>query len=228
MTANGWLLALHLTGLFFWIGTLLSLTRLLGFSAGQDADLQGRTLPLAQRLYRFSVIPGGLLAIITGLLMLHGVGTTRGPGDSLSWYFKPRFEDGEPSFWYVTFHVKLVAFVVIALCDAWIARQMYRLGKGLGNGPGWALGALLALGGILVGLVGTWLALSAMGVGIGRQVGYGVGVLLAIGGFVMGRKLAAAPGRGRFSAVHGVISGLLLLIIVLVLAKPLVGGAPLS
>jgi uncharacterized membrane protein len=227
MTANGWILALHLLGLFFWIGTLLALSRLLAFHVEQPHELHSRLTPLERRLYFLSAVPGGLLAITAGLLMLHGVGSINfsSPGQALGYYFKPRIESGEPSFWYVTFHVKLVAFTILALCDAWLYRQIGRLSRGT-QGPGWPLGALLALTGILVGLIVVWLPLAAMGVSTARYISYGAALTLAAAGFVVGRRLGSQPGRARFAALHGAIASLVLLIIVLVLAKPLSFGPP--
>jgi uncharacterized membrane protein len=227
MTANGWILRLHLIALFFWIGNLLVLSRLMAFYTEQPEEMQQRLLPLAQRIWRVAVSPSGALVLITGLMMLHGVGTPRSVGDSLSWYFKPRLPDGEPSLWYVTFHVKLVAFAVIMFSDFWIGRQIYRVANGRMPAPGWPLGALLALGGILVGLVGTWVSLSALGIPYGRQVGYGVGFLLAAGGFIGGRKLGASGTKARYWALHGLVAVLVLLIVTLVIAKPLQNGAAL-
>jgi uncharacterized membrane protein len=220
MVANGWILSLHLLSLIFWIGNLLVLSRLLAFHAGQPPEVQDRLLPLARRIWRVAS-PVGAMVLVTGLLMIHGVGTPRSVGESLRWYFVPRVEGGEPSFWYVTFHVKMVAFIVLMFTDFWLGRQVYRLARSRPSAPWWPLGVLLALTGILFTVAGTWIALSSAGISFGLQVGWGAGVVAAALGLLAGRRLGGGASRQRFMAAHGIIAALVLLIVVLVLARPL-------
>ncbi|MCC7509777.1 MAG: CopD family protein [Planctomycetes bacterium] len=224
-SANPWLLAVHLISLIVWIGGLLALSRLLSFHVKQDAALQAQLSPFERRLYRLAIMPAGALAIITGLMMLHGLGSVNfaSVGDALAFHFKPRLPNGDPSPWYVTFHVKLVSATVLFLGDVWLGRQVSHLAAGRAT-AGWPLGAVLALAGILIGLVTTWLLFASMGLGFGRNVGYGVGLALAGVGFWFGRKLR---GAARFDAMHAAIGALALLIVVLMIAKPLAFGAPL-
>ena len=227
MVANGWILALHLIALFFWIGNLLVLSRLLAFHTAQPPETQERLLPLAQHIWRVAS-PVGALVLITGLLMIHGVATPRSVGESLRWYFVPRTEAGEPSFWYVTFHVKMVSFVVLMFTDFWLGRQVYRLARGRMPAPWWPLSVLMALAGVLIGIAGTWIALSSFGVSFGRELGYGVAAVLCVAGLLGGRKLGGGVSRARFMAAHGVIAALVLLIVVLVIARPLPQAALLN
>ncbi len=224
-SANPWLLAVHLISLIVWIGSLLALSRLLAFHVKQDEALQARLSTFEKRLYRLAIMPAGALAIITGLMMLHGLGSVNfaSVSDALAFHFKPRLPSGDPSPWYVTFHVKLVSVAVLFLGDIWLGRQVSHLAAGRQT-AGWPLGVLLALAGILIGLVTTWLLFSSLGLIFGRQVGFGVGFALGGAGFLIGRKL---QGAARFDATHAALGAMALLIVVLMVAKPLAFGAPL-
>jgi uncharacterized membrane protein len=228
MSANPWILALHLLSLFFWVGHLLVLTRMLGFHMQQPPEVQQRLSPLERRLYMFATVPSGVLVLITGLLMLHGVGSPQQftPGEALSNYLSPRTPDAEPSFWYVTFHVKLVTFVMLVVCDIWLGRQIQRLAKGRLDAAGWPLGIALGLPCAMVTLLPTWLLLSMLGIGPSRQIGFALAAVAGVAGFLGGRKLAALPGRARFSAMHGAVAALVLIVIMLIIAKPLSYGPP--
>src|SRR5205085_467706 len=60
--------AFHLIGMVVWMGTLLTLSRLLGFHAREDPTaVQPRFSHFEQRMYRFVATPGLLLAVGTGL-----------------------------------------------------------------------------------------------------------------------------------------------------------------
>jgi uncharacterized membrane protein len=62
MSANLYLLSLHLLALFLWIGNLLVLSRLMGFHMEQPEDVQARLAPLERRLYLMGALPAGILA----------------------------------------------------------------------------------------------------------------------------------------------------------------------
>lgn len=223
MTGNPWLLSIHVISLIVWIGNLLALSGLVAFAARQDAP--DKLIQFARRGYRTAVMPAGALAILTGLLMLHGVGSANFAtvGEAMRHHFFPRTPEGEPSFWYVTFHVKLVAVTVLFLTDLWLGINIGRLSNGR-TAPVWPLGALVALACVLVCMLTTWLLFSSLGIAHGRQVGFAIGFALAVPGFWYARKL---QGPARFDVAGVVIGALALLIVVLVVAKPLAYGAPL-
>lgn len=224
MAANLWILALHLIGLFFWVGTLLVLSRLLAFHAGQPEHSQA-LLSFMRRLYLRATMPGGALVLVTGLLMLHGVGSQLGgPGAALKHYLSPRLEDGAPSFWYVTFHVKLVCVFLLFLCDLYLYRQLGHLARSTQPKSGWPLAALMGVVATIAGLLAVWLPLGALDLPMPRRIGYAVG--LPAGAIALGLGLKLPPGRARFAALHGCIAVLMVLILVLIVAKPFAGGVP--
>jgi len=226
MAANHWILALHMIGLVTWVGTLLVLSRLLIFHAKQPAESSGPLLAFMRRVYMGSCAPGGLITIVAGLLMLHGVGSQLGgPGAALKHYFSPRLEDGTPSFWYVTFHVKMVSVFLLFLCDMYLLRQLGHLARGTQPKSGWPLAALMGVVATLVVLLLVWLPLGALHVPMPRQIGYFVGLPVGAAAFWAGLKLK--PGRARFVALHACIAALMVLILVVIVAKPFAGGVPL-
>lgn len=224
MAAHPWILALHLIGLFLWVGTLLVLSRLLVFHARQPEHNQA-LLAFMRRLYFGACVPGGALAIIAGLLMLHGVGSQLGgPGAALKHYFSPRLESGAPSFWYVTFHVKMVSVFLLWLCDIFLYRQLVHLGRDT-KSPAWPLATLMGVIATISMLLLVWLPLGALDVPMPRQIGYAVGLPAGAAAFVAGWKLP--PGRARFAALHGCIAALMVLILVIIVARPFAGGVPI-
>lgn len=224
MAANPWILSLHLIGLFLWVGTLLVLSRLLIFHARQPEHSQP-LLAFMRRLYVGACMPGGVLAIVAGALMLHGVGSQLGgPGLALKHYFAPRLADGLPSFWYVTFHVKMVSVALLFLCDMYLLRQLGHLQRDTQPKSGWPLAALMGVTATLGLLLLVWLPLGAMNVPAPRYIGYGVGLPAGVAAFVLGMKLK--PGRARFAALHGCIAALMVLILIVIVAKPFAGGVP--
>lgn len=228
MTANLWLLSFHLIALFVWLGQMLYLSRFLGYHVDESADVRPRLSRMQKRMYLFIDLPGGILVLITGMMLLHGVAYPgfASPGDALSNYLNPRTTGGEPSLWYVTFHVKLVSFVLLALLDAYVGVQVFRLANEKAVRRGWPLGAIMAVSGALIAHVTVWLSLSSLGVGAARPIGYSVALVTAVAGFVGGRKLALKDSRAKYSAIHGLIAALLMLIVILIIARPLQGGGP--
>lgn len=223
MVANPWILTAHLVGLVLWLGTLLVLSRLLVFHTRRSEPDQA-LLAFLRRLYFGACVPGGVLTVLAGLLMLHGVGgALGGPGETLKHYFAPRQADGTPSFWYVTFHVKLVAVLLLWLCDLHLYRQIVHLQRGT-TPPVWPLAALTGVAATIAALLLVWLPLGALGVPMPRQIGYAVGLPAGAAAFVAVWKLPA--GRARFAALHGCIAALMLLILVVIVARPFAGGVP--
>jgi putative membrane protein len=63
-----WLKALHLIGIVIWMGSLLTLSRILGFHVQEDpATVQPRFSNFEKRMYRFVATPGLVLALGAGL-----------------------------------------------------------------------------------------------------------------------------------------------------------------
>ncbi|MBK9976022.1 MAG: CopD family protein [Planctomycetes bacterium] len=226
MAANTWILTLHLIGLFTWVGALLLLSRMLIFAAKQPADAATPLVGLMRRLYMGSCLPGGVLAIVAGLLMLHGVGSQLGgPGAALKFYFVPKLENGTPSFWYVTFHVKMVSAVLLFLCDMYLLRHLGHLARGSQPKSNWPLATLMGLIASLALLLIVWLPLGALHVSSPRLIGYAVGLPAGIAAFVAGMKIKSA--RLRYVTLHICIATLMVQALVLIIAKPLSGGVPL-
>lgn len=223
-----WLLAFHLISLFIWIGGLLNLSRFLGYHVGESESTQVRLSRIEKRMYFFVTLPGGILSMITGLMLLHGVGSASdaSPREFLSWYLSPWTDAGTRSFWYVTFHVKLTLVGVLWLLDIYLGRQILLLSRGESPRSGVPFGALMAIVLFMAGFLVTWF------VGIGgeapteplgkaaRHLGYAVGGGLGLAGLIGGTILGGKPGRARFSALHGLIAVIVMLIVILVLAKP--------
>jgi uncharacterized membrane protein len=219
--ANSWLVALHFVAVVFWLGALLVLTRMLAFHAGQEGEAAAGLARLEKRLYFGMSLPMGILAVLTGLLMLHGVaGQFDGVGAAFSYYLKPKIGES-PSYWYVTFHVKLVAVVLLILHDAWLGRQVSRMAEG-SRGARWSLGVITGLTFAACGLVLVWLSLTALGVGPAGHIARGAAVALGAGGLWLGWRLAWRPGKARFVLAHAGVAALAVLIIVAIKARPLV------
>lgn len=231
MTANPWLIALHLVALFLWVGHLLVTPRLLAHSAGLQEDHQERTWLWLRRSWN-TTSPAGLLVFITGLLMLHGVGMPGSdPATSLGTYLSPRQTNGhptwsgEPSYWYITFHVKLVSAILLALFDFWLGAQIRRLGRKQPPKSTWPLTTLLALTSALLANTSVWLILASNGMGpSARYAGYVAGAVGMAIGILMGRKLGRGDSRAKYMAVHGLIAALMVLIVVMIIARPVAYG----
>ncbi|MHC4839636.1 MAG: CopD family protein [Planctomycetota bacterium] len=223
MTANGWILAFHLLALFLWVGQLMFLSRFLGYHVQEPPEVQKRLSNLERRMYTYICVPGGILAITTGLLMLHGTATPHfaSVGDALSHYLKPRAPTGQPSFWYVTFHLKLMAVFLLFLCDLYLGRQISNLARGRVPNSAAPFSMLAWLVGMVTGIGLVWSLLAVAGVENARNIGYGAGFVVAGIGAFLGAKLGKQQTRAKFSMLHGLISLLVMLIVFLVLAKPI-------
>jgi|GEM_PF-815441 len=131
MTPNGWFLAFHLIGLFIYIGGLLNLSRLLGYHVKEEAAVRERLSWMEKRMYFFVTLPGLVIAVVFGLLMLYGVGS--GSDLGVAHYLKPRVQAGDveiPSYWYATFHAKFLLITILVCLDIYMGREIVKLGKG--------------------------------------------------------------------------------------------------
>ena len=186
--------------------------------------VEGKKSDLYMMSKKFPTIAGYCVVVATGLLMLFGVGW---PADNaIGTYLKPRVGDA-PSYWYITFHIKLVSAVLLIFWDFWMGAQIFRLARGVEPKRWWPLAVLMALTGALLVHVTIWLSLASLGVGYNaRFFGY-AGIFLMIGAGVFGaRKLARSDSRGKYMALHGFTAALVILIVILVIARPFSHGGP--
>ena len=206
---------------------MLNLSRMLGYHATEDDTTGGRLGMIERRLHYYVSLPGAILVFVTGLLMLHGFNARGGgsPGDYLRGYLAPRM-DGEPSYWYVTFHIKIVTAVLLVGWHVFIGREIKRIVMRTLPGSGIFFAVMSALTLFVAGLMGIWLTLQLGGTDPtrARYIGYGVGLALAAGGAFAGKRIGAVPGRARFSALHGMIAMLVIINVILVVARPLANG----
>ena len=146
-----WIKSFHLISLFIWVGSLLGLSRMLGYHVKEDEPTRAALSRIERRMYYFVCVPGGVLSIITGLMLLFGVThPTMSPMESASWYLSPRDGSGHETFWYVTFHVKLALVLALIGCDFYLHSQIKKLAAG-GPPPGKA--RFSALHGIIATIV---------------------------------------------------------------------------
>lgn len=61
---------LHVLFIFIWIGTLLTLSRLMGYLAKEPPLVQQRVAALTRRMYLLIDLPSMLIAVILGLCLL--------------------------------------------------------------------------------------------------------------------------------------------------------------
>jgi putative membrane protein len=101
-----WIKALHLLCIFMWLGTLLSLTRFMGYHPKEDVDTQMRMAKLYKRIYKFIQFPSMVVAVALGLFLL----------TKLDLGYKPGW-----------MHMKLTFAFGLILCDFWCGRCIKRL-----------------------------------------------------------------------------------------------------
>jgi uncharacterized membrane protein len=215
MTANPWILALHLIALFFWLGQMLVLSRVLANEYTEPPSWHKRMW--------LSGLGDGLAVLITGLMLLSGVGYAgfESAGAAIGNYLKPNTAEREPTFWYVTFHVKLVSFTLLACAFAWLGAQIFRMARKQPPARVWPLATLLAFAFALPAHVLVWLSLSGLGVGGARSIGYGAAITGAAAGIMLARKFGRTDNRQKYMIVHGVIAVLMIQIVIMMIAKPL-------
>ncbi len=223
--ANPWILTLHLIALLIWLGHMLVLSRLAGHQAVEGNP---SVLAFLRRSWLRGSMPALFAVLVTGLLMLHGVGSASlaTPGDALYHYFKPKLPDGSVKFWYVTFHVKLVSFTLLLLGDVWLGMRIRGMVKGNAPGKGIAFAVWMAVCWAVLGMVVPTLLLSWLHVPSFRLIGYGFMAVAAAAAFFGARKAVASGGRAPFVAMDATTGALVALVISLVVAKPLAMGWP--
>ena len=111
------MVAFHLIGIILWMGGLVTLARLLGHHAGLDSkEAREALVGFEKKSYLFAILPGFLLALLTGLGLLVS------KGDGISFYLSP---DAGP--WGGTFHAKLTFVVLIIVFDQLVFAKMRKL-----------------------------------------------------------------------------------------------------
>lgn len=222
--ANTWLVAIHVGSVIVWLGTLLVISRMAVHALRSD-DAPRQTLTLhAKRLYHRTSTPAGALAVITGLMMIHGVFTAMGAGDALGYYFKPLDAARNPTFWYATFHVKMVSVVMLLSADIYLGRQIGQMARGHEVRTGFGLSVIAFFIGMMCVLLPVWLIAGGLGVSGARMIGFGTGIPAGLGMAYLAWRMGKS-GKG-FVLLHALIAAIAALIVVVILAKPLVNGVP--
>lgn len=109
-----WLLAFHIIGNIVWMGGLVTLARLLGHHASlEDKGARESLIRFEKRSYFVAILPGFLLALGTGLVLI----ITRGP----AFYLDPSGP------WGATFHAKLTLVVALIVFDQLVLHKMRKL-----------------------------------------------------------------------------------------------------
>jgi uncharacterized membrane protein len=125
-----YLKAFHLIFVIIWVGGLMGLGRFLGYHVGEAAAVRERLTRMEKRMYFFVTLPGMIMTLVTGLLLLHGVGHPNvdwSATDFLRYYMSPR--SPQNTFWYVTFHAKLTSVGILIGCDLFTVSQIFALAK---------------------------------------------------------------------------------------------------
>lgn len=111
-----WLLGFHIIGIILWMGGLVTIGRLLGHHASlESAEARRALIPFERKSYLFAILPGFLIALLTGLGML--VFKSEGIGH----YLNPSGP------WGATFHAKLTLVVVLIVIDQLVFAKMRKL-----------------------------------------------------------------------------------------------------
>lgn len=87
---------LHVVLVFVWVGSLMMLTRLMGYHVKESPDTQMRLAKMYKRTYNFVQFPSMVLGVIFGLILWAGLDLSFKPG------------------W---FHFKLTAAAGLIVCD---------------------------------------------------------------------------------------------------------------
>lgn len=127
---HAWIKAFHLVFLIIWLGGLMGLGRFLGYHVREEAPVRERLSRLEKRMYWFVTFPGGIMAVLTGVLLLLGTGhpnTEWSASDFLRYYLSPRAPQN--TLWYVTFHLKLTCVAILIACDMFTAQQIGALAR---------------------------------------------------------------------------------------------------
>ncbi len=111
-----WLLTFHLLGAIVWIGSLMTVSRVLGYHAQEDPSVRPRFVWLEGRLNYLVAVPGALLTILCGLVLTVIYGST--------WF---RF-----ALW---LHIKLTLVLAIVILHALVIVKQRRIARQSPNDP---------------------------------------------------------------------------------------------
>lgn len=135
-----WLVATHLVGLVMWLGGLMTLGRLLGHHASLTSkEARDALVSFERKSYFAAVLPGFLLALVTGVALI----VMKGP----ALYFAPQ------SGWGLTFHIKMTLVLVLIVIDQLIAAKMRKLHAEDSGNRGFFMATHGVVGLLLIGIV---------------------------------------------------------------------------
>lgn len=103
-----WIKALHVIAVFIWIGSLMTLTRFMGYHVKECCETQMRLAKLYHRIYRLVQFPTMMVAIVLGLVLAAQYDFTVSP----TWMF-----------------VKLSAAMGLIMCDFACGRMIGELNR---------------------------------------------------------------------------------------------------
>jgi putative membrane protein len=99
---------LHILFVFVWMGSFLTLTRLMGYQSKEEEFTQLRFARIYKRMYLFVDLPSMILAIGLGVALL----VLKGVDFKAAW-----------------FHMKMTFVVFLLICDFLMGRSIFHLTK---------------------------------------------------------------------------------------------------
>lgn len=101
---------IHVLFLFIWIGSLLTLSRFIGYIPKEEEAVQRRLIAISKRMYHFIELPSMIIAIISGLYLIKFASF----GPKLGW-----------------FHSKLTFAILLIASDLLLGKMIRNLTKTL-------------------------------------------------------------------------------------------------
>lgn len=98
-----WIIALHVFGVIFWLGSLMVVTSLLRMAASEEAAVKARFAAVAHRLFNMGANAGALITVIVGIWLV-----ALEPGAMRAGWM----------------HIKLALVVVLIAVHIWLARRI--------------------------------------------------------------------------------------------------------
>ncbi len=136
---HAWLLVFHVLGFVMWVGGLMLVSRLLGWHAQQTPEVQAPVGVMLKRLYYAVAVPGSVLTLVAGLLMLNEYGWA--PLDA-------KLEGAG-------FHIKLTLVFGLIVLDVMTYLGVTRLASGQVTPKGKAMAIHGLVGLLLIGILVT-------------------------------------------------------------------------
>lgn len=122
----------HFLSLFSWVGSLLSLTRLLGYLAKEEKSVQQRFIRIFRRMYFFIDLPSMILALASGISLLF----LKDVNMKAAW-----------------FHMKMTFAVLLVIADIYTGVSIARLKNRFVEGSGIKFKVLHGLAALLLILI---------------------------------------------------------------------------